>query len=52
MSLPVANRGLFLRMSFAFTGIFTFLVSVTHPRGAQTCPRPAALDPVQQHWVN
>jgi hypothetical protein len=31
MSLPVANRGLFRRMSLAFTGIFTFLVSVTHP---------------------
>jgi hypothetical protein len=30
MSLPVANRGLFCRMSLAFTGIFTFLVSVTY----------------------
>ncbi|KAK4128462.1 hypothetical protein N657DRAFT_23684 [Parathielavia appendiculata] len=29
MSLPVANRALFRRMSLAFTGIFTFLVSVT-----------------------
>jgi hypothetical protein len=30
MPVPVANRTLLCSMSLAFTGIFTFLVSVTH----------------------
>ena len=52
MSLPAANRVLSRSMSLAFTGVFTFLVSVTHlPRSTDTPARAVAQDPMRKHWA-